>query len=164
MRNGQKVFIMSLFQILLFQNINNRYRLTTKLIANAVLFLLCLVERSKIIFFKHRYILIIFEDSHSNYSYIRSFVTIHNMWDFWNHFRPCFLFKMHMVIVNNHTNYLVNQLLFKCSKSPKNHWNIVYYFHIVSKIQWCLMILHSLLNHNEHQLISYATEKSQTTQ
>lgn len=164
MRNGQKIFIMSLFQILLFRNINNWYRLTTTLIAYAVLFSLCLVERSKIIFFKHRYILIVLKDSHSNYSYIRSFVTINNIWAFSNHFRLCFFLKMHMVIVNNHTNYLVNQLLFECKKTPINHWNIVFYFHIVSKIQWFLMILHSLLNHNEHQLNSYATEKSQTTQ
>lgn len=139
MRNGQNIFIMSLFQILLFRNIINWYRLTTTLIANAVLFSLCLVERSKIIFFKHRYILIFFKDNHSKHSYIRSFVTINNMWAFSNHFRPCFLFKMHMVIINNHTNYLVNQLLFECKKTPINHWNIIYYFHI-SKKQWCLMI------------------------
>lgn len=144
MRNEGNIFILSFFQILMSRNINNWYRLTTTLIANVVLFSLCLGERSKIVFFKHRYILSLFKDSHSNHT--RSFVTINDIWSFSNHFRPFFL-KMHMVIVNNHTGYLVNQLLFDCKK--KSHWNIVYYFHIVSKIQRCLMILHSLLNHND---------------
>lgn len=120
----------------------------------------CVLWNVQRFFFKHQYILIIFEDCHSNH--IRSFVTINDMWAFSNHFRPCFLFKMLMVIVNNQTNYLVNQLLFECLK--KQQWNIVCYFYIVSQIQWCLMILHSLLIDNEHQLNSYATEKSQTTQ